>query len=281
MSADLFDKHSCRTLVARSDIVRVVQLTDTHLKGFAGGTLLGLDTDFSLQVIVDQVLAEYPAPDLLLGTGDLADSGARGAYERLQGYFDQITAEHYWLPGNHDLRDVMVEVAGEERLPGELRIGNWQIVLLDSQLPGEVGGHLGDDEIARLEAALGAADEAQLNTLVALHHQPVPIGCTWLDQQMVSDARALFDVIGRYSRVRGVLWGHVHQELERVRDGLLLMCSPSTCVQFLPGQEDFALDLLPPGYRWLELHPDGSIRTGVSRAENHVFTVDHGAGGYL
>ena len=79
------------------DTVRVVQLTDTHLKAFSGGKLLGLDTDYSLQAVVDLVNAEYPAPDLLLGTGDLADSGAGNAYERLITFFDQVTDEHYWL----------------------------------------------------------------------------------------------------------------------------------------------------------------------------------------
>jgi Icc protein len=268
-------------LPARDDVVRVVQLTDTHLKGYSGGKLLGLDTDYSLQAIVDLVNAQYPKPDLLLGTGDLADSGAADAYQRLQGYFGQITAQHYWLPGNHDLRDVMVDIAGAGRLPGELRVGNWQILMLDSQLPGEVGGHLGAGELARLEAALGAAEAAGLYTLVCLHHQPVPVGCSWLDEQMVSDAAEFFAILHRFPRVRGVLWGHVHQELDQVCEELRLLCSPSTCVQFLPGQTDFAVDALAPGYRWLELSPAGVIRTGVSRAEAHSFYVDREAGGYL
>lgn len=261
--------------------MRIVQLTDTHLKAFAGGKLLGLDTDASLQAVVDLVRAEYPDPDVLLGTGDLADAGAADAYRRLEGYFGQITPAHYWLPGNHDLSDVMVEVAGAERLPGELRIANWQLLLLDSQLPGEVGGHLGNDELARLRRALENGAGEDLNALVCLHHQPVPIGCTWLDQQMVSDARALFDVLGDFPAVRGVLWGHVHQQLDRPREGMLLMCTPSTCVQFLPGQEDFAVDARGPGYRWLELHADGRIDTGVSRVSAYSFSVDRDSGGYL
>jgi Icc protein len=184
-------------LVPRDETIRIVQLTDTHLKAYTGGTLLGLDTDHSLQAVIDLVKIECPEPDLLLGTGDLADSGAGDAYRRLMGYFDQITPEHYWLPGNHDLRDVMIDVAGPRRLPGEIRIGNWQIVMLDSQLPGEVGGHLGSAELQRLEQALSDADDAGLYSLICLHHQPVPIGCDWLDEQMVSDAQALFEIIGR------------------------------------------------------------------------------------
>lgn len=263
------------------DTVRVVQLTDTHLKAFSGGKLLGLDTDYSLQAVVDLVKAEYPAPDLLLGTGDLADSGAGNAYERLIGFFDQVTDQHYWLPGNHDLRDVMIEVGGSRRLPGEIRVGHWQIVMLDSQLPGEVGGHLGAEELERLDDVLRQGTADGVHALICMHHQPVPIGCSWLDEQMVSDARQFFEILGRYSHIRGVLWGHVHQSLDQVREDLRLLCTPSTCVQFLPGQKDFAVDTQAPGYRWLELRADGEIVTGVSRAESQIFPVDREAGGYL
>lgn len=268
-------------LVPRDETIRIVQLTDTHLKAYNGGTLLGLDTDHSLQVVIDLVNSEYPQPDLLLGTGDLADSGAGDAYRRLTGYFDQITPQHFWLPGNHDLRDVMIDVAGARRLPAEIRIGNWQIVMLDSQLPGEVGGQLGSAELQRLEQALSAGDAAGLYSLICLHHQPVPVGCDWLDEQMVSDARALFEIIGCYPRVRGLLWGHVHQAIDQRCEDLRLLCTPSTCVQFLPKQVDFAIDTLAPGYRWLELEPDGTLETDISRAEEQQFHVDRQANGYL
>jgi Icc protein len=274
-------ENSCCELSVQGETVRVVQLTDTHLKAFAGGKLLGLDTDYSLQAVIDLVKAEYPNPDLLLGTGDLADSGAGDAYRRLIDYFDQITTEHYWLPGNHDLRDVMQSVGGAKRLPGEIRVGAWQIVLLNSQIPGEVGGHLGRDELQRLDETLAAGREAGLHGLICLHHQPVRIGCDWLDEQMVSDAGSFFDVLGRHPQVRAVLWGHVHQELDQQCEDLRLLCTPSTCVQFLPNQEDFAVDTRAPGYRWLELDADGSLRTGVSRALSQVFPVDRNSSGYL
>lgn len=270
-----------REIDVADDTIRIVQLTDTHLKAARGGTLLGLDTDYSLQAVIDLVNSERPQPDLLLGTGDLADSGAGDAYARLIDYFNQVTPMHFWLPGNHDLRDVMQGVAGRAHMPREIRVGRWQILMLDSQRPGEVGGHLGEAEHARLQAGLEAAGRGGLHTLICMHHQPVPIGCAWLDDQMIDDASGFFDIVSRFPGAKAVLWGHVHQELDQYHGGLRLLCSPSTCVQFLPGQTDFAVDLQPPGYRWLELEPDGSLRTGVSRAESGVFEVDQTSTGYL
>ena len=263
-------------------VVRVVQLTDTHLGKVPGATLLGMDTDHSLQAVIDLLRSERTAVDLLLATGDLSDQGAQEAYQRLRGYFEQITDDSYWLPGNHDDRAAMAAEAGEpRRLCRQLWAGNWQIVMLDSQVPGEVGGELGAHELAGLEQALAAAADAGLYTLVCLHHQPVTIGCQWLDEQMVADADQFFAVLDRYPGVRGVLWGHVHQQIDRQRNGVALMASPSTCVQFAPGSAGFKADAAEPGYRWLDLHEDGTINTGVSRVQGVSFTVDLDSGGYL
>ncbi|MCB1705251.1 MAG: 3',5'-cyclic-AMP phosphodiesterase [Halioglobus sp.] len=274
--------HNIQFIDIPGDVVRVVQLTDTHLCKVRGGTLLGMDTDHSLQAVLDLVKTERPQVHLLLGTGDLSDGGARPAYDRLQRYFDQLSPNNYWLPGNHDSREAMVAAASNpDRLCKEIRIAGWQVLLLDSQVPGQVGGELGASELAVLEDALQAAQERGLHTLVCLHHQPVAIGCVWLDEQMVADAGAFFAVLDRYPAVRGVLWGHVHQEIDRQRNGVRLLASPSTCVQFAAGCENFKADDQPPGYRWLELHSDGRIETAVSRVRNVQFNVELDSGGYL
>ena len=262
--------------------VRIVQLTDTHLCKSQGGTLLGMDTDHSLQAVIDLVKTERPQMDLLLGTGDLSDQGALEAYRRLQQYFAQLTGVHCWLPGNHDDRGNMVAVADHPlRLSREIRLARWQVIMLDSQVPGEVGGELGPGELAFLEESLAAAAAEDLFSLVCLHHQPVKIGCDWLDEQMVVDAPAFFAVLDRFPGVKGVLWGHVHQQVDRRHGDIQLMASPSTCVQFAPGSADFKADSESPGYRWLELHQDGGLETGVSRVQGVSFKVDLDSGGYL
>lgn len=270
-----------RELEHSGDVVRLVQITDTHLQGEANGKLLGMDTDRSLQAVLDLVRSEQPVIDLVLGTGDLSNHGERGAYERLLEYFAGLGSQHVWLPGNHDDRAVMLEVAGETRLAGEIRLGGWQIVLLDSQLPGQVGGHLGGEELARLESVLAAGREEGLHSLICLHHQPVPIGCTWLDQQKVDDAADFFRIVDASPAVKAVIWGHVHQQYERQRGAVRLMSTPSTCIQFRPGQRNFSLDDCAPGYRWLELHADGRVLSEVSRVRDVTFAVDLGSNGYL
>ena len=264
------------------DVIRLAQITDTHLGEEPGTRLLDLDTDASLQAVLELLQREQQGLDLLLATGDLSDHGSAPSYLRLARYLEPLGLPVFALPGNHDRRENLAAACGScLSLAPLLRLGNWQIVMLDSQVPGEVGGELGTSQLAFLASALEQGRSDDLHTLVCLHHQPVAVGCAWLDEQMVADAEALFAQLDAVPGVRAVLWGHVHQARDEQRGPLRLMSTPSTCVQFAPGSENFLADDQPPGYRWLELHPDGRIDTGVSRVAADKFSVDLKSGGYL
>ena len=60
-----------------------------------------------------------------------------------------------------------------------------------------------------------------------------------------------------------MLFGHVHQALDEMRDGLRVIATPSTCSQFKPLSDDFAVDDAPPAWRTLQLHADGSLTTAL------------------
>jgi len=77
-----------------------------------------------------------------------------------------------------------------------------------------------------------------------------------------------------------VLWGHVHQEFDQSMQGVRWLATPSTCVQFTPRSDDFAVDSTAPGYRWLRLYDDGHIQTAVSRVQNIDFEIDYSIKGY-
>ncbi|MCX2973754.1 3',5'-cyclic-AMP phosphodiesterase [Halieaceae bacterium IMCC8485] len=275
-------EHKPCYIQTEGDTVRLVQITDTHLCANPGGTLLDMDTDRSLKLVIERALQERGTPDGVLCTGDLSDQGSLQAYRRLIAHLQEIPAPDFWLPGNHDdLSEMQAAVGTSNRLCAEVLAGNWQVILLNSQIPGEVGGRLGSDELEKLRSALERAQAEGLHSLVCLHHQPVAIGSAWIDQQMVEDADQFWEIVDAASSVKGVLWGHVHQQIDKRRGDIALMASPSSCVQFAPGSAMFKADDKPPGYRWLDLCSDGSINTGVSRVTGVDFTVDLESGGYL
>jgi len=241
-----------------------------------------MDTDFSLQQVLKLIEKEQTAVHMVLATGDMADNGSENAYRRLRDYCKQLPAPAFCVPGNHDNRLAMEAVINDGKpLVDVIDAGFWQILLLDSQVPGEVGGHLGVQQLTKLKRQLERAQQADKHVLIGLHHQPVPVGCAWLDEQMVADADQFFSLIEANPQVRGIIWGHVHQQQDFLRGDIKLMASPSSCVQFAPGSERFRAEDTAPGYRWLELYADGKIETGVSRVSGVSFTVDLDSKGYL
>lgn len=261
------------------DSLLLVQLSDSHLFAEADGRLLGMDTADSLRQVVRQVLDEQLTIDLVLATGDLSQDGSVESYRKFRELTETIAAPTRWFPGNHDELAPMREVCGgADLLDPVVDLGGWRIILLDSTIPGAVPGQMSAEQLALLDEALNAARDRHV--LVAFHHHPVPIGSQWMDRIGIRNPHDLFAVLDRHPQVRCLLWGHVHQEFDRMHGDVRLLASPSTCVQFAPGSEDFCVDSQAPGYRWLRLFPDGRLETGVSRVTGIDFQVDYSVKGY-
>ncbi|MDP1932832.1 MAG: 3',5'-cyclic-AMP phosphodiesterase [Gammaproteobacteria bacterium] len=263
--------------------LRVVQITDSHLFRDPTAALLKLNTQISFDLVLELVQRKEENIDLILATGDIAQDASMEAYVRFGAAMEQLGAPFYWIPGNHDRRAVMEKVAAhKDAFINLVKSGNWQIVMLDSSIVGEVHGNLAPEELQHLESCLQAAqnDPAIAHTLVCLHHNPVPGSALWMDGIGLHNDEEFLAIVDRFKTVRAVVYGHIHQELDFLRKGVRYLCTPSTCIQFKPDVEDFALDDLNPAYRWFDLHRDGSIISGVERVTGHVFDVDHSSTGY-
>jgi len=256
----------------------LLQITDCHLGSQPDEALLGLNTDESFRDVL-KLLHSQETPDLIVATGDISNDGGVRSYER----FLEFVREYFpdtplaWLPGNHDDPTNMDQV---KVLPIEAhcQAGGWNLILLDSKIPMEEGGELLDGELQRLEHEL--CKNPELPSIVFLHHQVVPVGSAWVDQYAVKNQNAFFDVIDRYRNVKAVSWGHVHQEFTGVRNDVSLIATPSTCVQFVPDQDEFQVDSRMPGYRHYKLYPDGRFTTKVHRVGEKKYAIDFAATGY-
>ncbi len=245
--------------------LRILQISDTHLYGGLDGCLGGMNTEASLQQVLQLVHADVLPVDLILATGDLVHDISEAGYRRFQGYLKEMDAPVYYLPGNHDDLEVMGRYLANDRIsmPDAAKLGNWVMVMLDSSIPNSAKGHLADRELEKLETALQNHPDAHI--AVCLHHQPLPVGSAWLDTMELDNGDAFFSILDRHSNVRAVIWGHIHQNFEAERNGVRLLGTPSTCIQFTPNHDAFQIDTTPPGIRWLALLPNGEIRTGVER----------------
>ena len=245
-----------------ADTLSLVQVTDTHLTGTETGCLLGMNTARSAKGVIDAALATESA-DCILVTGDIAADGQPEAYGQLEALLG-TSIPSLWLPGNHD--DVS---SYKERyalhMKRRLRAKHWDVVMLETQVEGEVGGVLSATELAALRSAVDDARLANKALLVATHHPLRRLESAWLDEQSVKNASEALDILKPIAHRAAVISGHVHQESDEVINGVCMMTTPSTCVQFAPRSKDFALDSKDPGYRRLLLHPNACIETQVVR----------------
>ena len=243
--------------------LRIVQVSDCHLPFDPGTPYRGQSADRNLAALVPAIRRWQP--DLILVTGDVSEDASPAAYGRVSARLSTAGAPVLALPGNHDEPGAMRPYFPAGAWEGIYvhRSRGWQLLLLDSTLPGDVPGRLSEPTLAQLDRRLGEGGD--VHALLALHHQPVPVGSVWIDRYPLLDPGAFFDVIDRHPQVRGVVWGHVHQDFELRRNGVLLLGSPSTVANSLPGRPKFTPDLSGPACRWLELTADGAIETGLLR----------------
>lgn len=243
-------------------VLRLLQFTDTHLYGSATESLRGVQTLPALKrALACARMRDWPV-DAMLVTGDIVQDDPAG-YPNFRRLFADFGVPVLCLPGNHDDPAAMRRELGDKPfvLGGHVDIGAWRIILLDSCVPGSAGGRMSTAMLSELDRALAGAGSK--HAMVCLHHHPVAMSSRWLDQVGLENSEEFLATIDRHRNVRAVVWGHVHQAFDALRKGVRLISTPSTCAQFLPKADQFAVDVRPPAYRTFELRPDGTLATQV------------------
>jgi 3',5'-cyclic-AMP phosphodiesterase len=259
--------------------LRLLQLTDPHLFGDPGGQLLGITTRLSFESVLALALSENPPPAALILTGDLVHDETPAGYRYLRERLKRTEVPHYCIGGNHDVPSLMMDHLGAAAIGSVAlrRLDHWNLILLDSSTPESDGGRLTETQLAQLAQLL---DDERAPALIFLHHHPTSIGSTWIDRIGVANGDELLALCERYAQVKAVLFGHIHQDFSARQGECQLLGAPSTCLQFMPGSPDFAIDEIPPGYRELMLYPDGQLVTRVIRLEHYAEMPLHQASGY-
>jgi Icc protein len=260
--------------------MRLIQISDLHLFADPEKTLLNLNTAKSYEAVLTRLEEDPIPPDMIILTGDLSQDDSVGAYLHIAKSCERFECPVYWIPGNHDSPDLMQKTFAQTQLKEDkaILLGNWLLILLNSHYPKHVPGLLGRSELSRLEYFL--SQHPTQHALIFMHHHPVPVGSKWIDLQVLINADDFFAIVDKHPQTKGIIFGHVHQVFESQRHNVPLLSAPSTCFQFVPDSELFALDNINPGYRWLDLNPDGTFESGVIRVVDFENTVDFSSQGY-
>jgi Icc protein len=245
---------------------RIVQLTDCHLFADPAQALRGIVTRPRFEAAIRDVRARAPDAELLVFTGDTAHDESPATYSAVRTEIADWLDRVRIVPGNHDdralLREVFPQAAGilEGRNAFHIACDDWQVIGLDSQIPGETAGLLGPDQLEWLNARLAAI---LLPVLIFVHHPPIAVHSPWLDRIGLQDAADLQRIVELHPHVRLIVTGHVHQELAGSLAHATVLTTPAVGPPFRPRTAELVIDDLPPSYRIIELNPDGSWSTQV------------------
>ncbi len=198
--------------------VLIAQISDLHIKSPGVLAYRRVDTASALERCVAALNAFTPKPDLVVISGDLADTPMAEEYEYLKRLLTPLTLAFVGIPGNHDSRELM-RVAFPRAacafpagpLNQSVEIGGLDLVLLDSSVPGRPHGELDAPTLQWLEATLASSPDRP--ALLFLHHPPFKTGIRHMDRQFLLNAGDLAAVVKRYPRTQLIAAGHVHRAI--------------------------------------------------------------------
>lgn len=261
-------------------MANILQITDLHILPGLGETFLGVDTEHYFSAVLKLALAENRHYDLILVTGDLAQDPCAASYRRILDRLAAANTPCICLPGNHDDYALMQRIFNTHQIScrKQLLLENWQLIYLNSQIPGAPGGRLSKQELLFLDDCL--VNNPDHHALIAVHHHCLETNSAWMDTMMIENSRELWAIIAHTPQVKAVTTGHIHQVMDRMRGTVRVLGSPSTCFQFKPESEGFSLDTAAPGYRRINLSADGGIESTVTRLSEPLSGLQTDSPGY-
>jgi 3',5'-cyclic AMP phosphodiesterase CpdA len=227
----------------------IAQISDLHIKQRGELAYRRVDTAAALQRCIETLNWFTPRPDLVVISGDLVDTPLAGEYHHLKELLAPLDIPFAAVPGNHDSRELMraalpglayAQTSGA--LNSVRKVGDIDIVLLDSSVPGAAHGLLDTPTLAWLDAVLGSSETRP--ALLFLHHPPFVTGITHMDVQNLRNADDLAGLLRKHPRARLVAAGHVHRATLTSFAGIAATICPAP-------NHAVALDLdahLPPSF---------------------------------
>jgi 3',5'-cyclic-AMP phosphodiesterase len=196
--------------------VLIAQISDLHIKSPGSLAYGKVDTAHALERCVAALNEFRPRPDLVVISGDLADTPTEAEYEHLKRLLAPLELPFAGIPGNHDSRGMMRAAfprasyaASTGPLNQKLEAGPLDLLLLDSSVCAKPHGELEASTLQWLAAEL--ASSAERPALLFLHHPPFQAGIWHMDRQNLLNAGDLAVVVRRHPRVKLIAAGHVHR----------------------------------------------------------------------
>jgi 3',5'-cyclic AMP phosphodiesterase CpdA len=213
----------------------LVHISDTHLRAGSGRLYDTVNSEAHLERLFADLAASGRRPELIVFTGDLADLGEPGAYERLRAIVEPaahfIGSRVLWVMGNHDERrafraGLLRETPQDGPIDRVTSVNGLRVIALDTSVPGHHHGELSSEQLEWLADEL--SQPAPDGTILAMHHPPVPSVLDLAATVELRDQAALAEVL-RGTDVRTILAGHLHYSSTAMFAGIPVSVASATC----------------------------------------------------
>ena len=257
-----------------SRTILIAQISDLHITPPGALAYGRVDTAAALLRTIGTLNGLSPRPDLVVISGDIADSAQPEEYAHATKLLGALQMPFAAIPGNHDRRAPMRE-AFPDSLYGNAncalntvrRVEGLDIFLMDSTVAGAAHGELDAETLVWLDDALAAS--ATRPAFLFLHHPPFDTGIMYTDAARLRNADALAAILNRHPRVLLVAAGHAHRAAQTVFAGVSASICPAgeqaVTLEFEPRwPEVFRVE--PPAFylhAWLPGESFGSVVTHV------------------
>jgi Icc protein len=259
--------------------MKIAQIGDIHI--VAEGKTLGVAAVAEqLEAVVAHI--NGLAPDLVLLSGDVTDTGTLGEVTRAAKILAKLEAPYFVTPGNHDRRETLraglpkavIPAAQSKHMSYALDLPKRRVIMLDSTDPDFKNGRICTARAEWLESELAASAKP---TIIVMHHPPVKFAVEETDLPPLEGRALLADVVARHGQIDRILCGHIHLFAQAVWHGCSVCAAPSIGMRLVWSPHNSALaskfEVTAPMYLWHMLNEDGEMIT-------HSITLDTPEGPY-
>lgn len=256
-----------------TETVYFVHISDSHIGPTAEYSRHGHRPEPCAKRAVEMINSLPITPDFVIHTGDVVTDPDTQSYRRAAEIFGQLKMPVYFVTGNHDrARDIQRHLPMGPRhilsnnldvLSYAFEVKGYRFLVLDARGPDEIDPHgvLSEAQLAVVRAEATAVGPP---LTVFLHFPALPMNAIWMDAYMlvINGAQLHEALLPARERLRGVFYGHIHQSMQTVRDGIVYTAVPSLFSQFAAWPNDTVVREDPdylPGFNFVHLLPDQTI----------------------